>query len=87
MTASSINVAAPRGWVQAWRSRGSAWPLAMSPMIIKAMAAFASGGEIITLHAAATVDQRATSIQRDSRDAPAGDSPIEVMPMTTQRQS
>jgi len=52
MTAISTSVAAPSGWEHAWRSRGSACPLASSPISIIAIAALATGGEIITLHAA-----------------------------------
>ena len=64
MTTTSINVTTPSGCRQACLSRGPACPLASSPTSISAIAAFASGGEIMTLQAATIVDQRAISIQR-----------------------
>ncbi len=83
----STNDATPSGWLQACRKRGSACPLASRPISISAIAAFATGGEIITLQAATIVDQRAISIARDAGSAPSVFNENALMPLRSCRTS
>jgi hypothetical protein len=64
ITATMVAAPTASGCIIECRSLAIAWPLASRHDSITTMAAFSSGGDTVTVHAAATAAQRAVSIQR-----------------------